>query len=129
VVRVTVDAPGGVDLDRITELSRGLSRILDDEDAVDGAYTLEVSSPGLERALRRPAHYRKAIGSEVAVKTGSPVSGATHHRGTLQSADDDAIVVSVDGEERRIGLDDVSRARTVFSWERGPKPGHKRGTS
>jgi ribosome maturation factor RimP len=129
VVRITVDAPGGVDLDRIAELSRGLSRVLDDEDAVDGPYTLEVSSPGLERVLRRPAQFRKAIGSEVAVKTGSPVAGAKHHRGTLRSADDDRIVVSVDGEERRIDLDDVTQARTVFRWERAPKPGHKRGTA
>ena len=129
VVRVTVDSPEGVDLDLIAELSRGLSRLLDEEDAVEGPYTLEVSSPGLERTLRKPEHFGKAIGREITVKTGAPVSGARNHRGILESADDDEIVVAVDGTPRRIALADIAQARTVFRWERAPKPGHERGTA
>lgn len=129
VVRVTVDAPGGIDLDRITELSRGLSRILDDEAVVDGPYTLEVSSPGLERPLRRPQHFQKALGREVVVKTASPVGGGRSHRGILDSADDEGIVVVVDGAARRIPYGDVAQARTVFRWERAPKPGRRGGSA
>jgi ribosome maturation factor RimP len=67
LVRVTVDAAGGIDLDRIANLSRGLSRLLEESDLVGAAYTLEVSSPGLERPLRRPSQFRKAVGREVVV--------------------------------------------------------------
>jgi ribosome maturation factor RimP len=129
VVRVVVDCAEGVDLDRIAELSRGLSRLLDDEDVLDGPYTLEVSSPGLERTLRRPEHFQKAVGREVIVKTGSPVAGSRNHRGILLAFEDGVIVVEVDGESRRIATSDVNQARTVFRWERAPKPGHKRGTA
>ena len=127
VVRVIVDAEDGVDLDRIAEISRGLSRLLDEDDFIEGSYTLEVSSPGLERALRRPAHYHKVLGSEVVVKTKTPVSGASSHRGILAEANGEGISVKVDGEDRRIPFASVTQARTVFRWEKAPKPG-KRGT-
>jgi ribosome maturation factor RimP len=125
MLRVVVDAEGGVGVDRIAELSRGLSRLLDDEEAVTGPYTLEVSSPGLERVLRRPVHFRKAVGREVVVKSATPVDGAKHHHGTLEAADEAAIAVDVDGTTRRIPFGEVAEARTVFRWERAPKPGGK----
>ena len=65
-LRVIVDAEGGIDLDHITDVSRGVSRLLDEsEDLVPDSYSLEVTSPGLERRLRRPRHYEKAIGRPV----------------------------------------------------------------
>ncbi len=121
LVRVTVDAEGGVDVDRIAEVSRGLSRLFDVEDPVAGSYRLEVSSPGLERALRRPAHYEKSIGREVVVKTGEPVSGERVHKGVLEAFDGKAITVRVDDEERLVPLSAVKSARTVFRWEKAPK--------
>ena len=125
LVRVTVDAPDGVDVDRLAELSRGIGRLLDAEDPVAGPYTLEVSSPGLERKLRRPRHYEKSVGREVKVKTFGPVAGERVHRGRLVAADDDPDVVGVEGEERRFAYDDVASARTVFVWEKAAKPGKK----
>ena len=125
IVRVVVDAEGGVGVDRIAEVSRGLSRLLDDEEVVAGPYTLEVSSPGLERVLRRPTHFRKAVGREVVVKSATAVDGAKHHRGTLEAADEAAIALDVDGTLRRIPFGEVAEARTVFRWERAPKPGGK----
>ena len=125
IVRVTVDAAGGIDLDRITDLSRGLSRLLDETAEFAGAYTLEVSSPGLERSLRRPEHYRKAVGREVVLKTRAEFSGARNHRGTLSAVGDADLLVVVDGSERAIPLGDVTQARTVFRWEKAPKPGKK----
>ena len=125
LVRVLVDAEGGVDVDRIANLSRSLSRLLDDADPVAGAYTLEVGSPGLERPLRRPNHYRKSMGREIVVKTREPIDGARSHRGTLASYTDGGATVCVDGTDRLIPLNQVTEARTVFRWEKAPKPGRK----
>ena len=126
LLRVVVDAPGGIGVDRIAELSRALARILDDEDPLEGSYRLEVTSPGLERKLRRPGQYRKSVGREVKVKTAVPVSGATVHEGLLDGVDEDGIVVQLNGGPRRISFDDVASARTVFTWEKPPKPGKRR---
>jgi ribosome maturation factor RimP len=123
IVRVTVDAPAPIDIDRMAGLSRGLSRLLDAEDPMQSSYTLEVSSPGLERRLRRPRHFEKSIGRELSVKTTAPVDDATSHRGVLKSADGSGFTIDVDGSERRIEYVDVAAARTVFEWERGAKPG------
>jgi ribosome maturation factor RimP len=117
-LRVVVDAAGGVDLDRISDVSRGLSRLLDAETDLPGPYQLEVTSPGLERKLTRPSHYRKAVGREVVVKTGQATI-----RGILRSADERSFTVEAD-EEKTIPYDGVVSARTVFRWDRAPKPGH-----
>jgi len=126
VVRVTVDAADGLGVDRIADLARGISRLLDDESVVDGPYTLEVSSPGLERKLRRPDQYRKAVGREVLVRTRAPIDGAQSHRGILNEVGEGSVALLVDGRDRRIPLGDVTQARTVFRWEKPAKPG-KRG--
>ena len=127
LVRVTVDAPGGVGVDRIAQLSRGVSRLLDEQDPVSGSYTLEVSSPGLERPLRRPSHFEKSVGREVDLKTVEPIDGAQRHRGVLERIDDAVLRLVVDGAERSIPMDSVTQAKTVFRWEKSPKPGGKRG--
>lgn len=126
LVRVTVDAPGGIDLDRIAGLSRGLSRLLEDADVIGATYTLEVSSPGLERPLRRPSQFRKAVGREVVVKTRAEVAGSRSHRGVLAGVGEGDVLLKVDDAEVTIPLDHVTQARTVFTWEKAPKPG-KRG--
>jgi ribosome maturation factor RimP len=123
ILRVTVDADGGVDVDRVADLSRGLSRLVDDE--VDGPFTLEVTSPGLERELRRPSHYRKSVGREVVITTREPVEGSTSHRGVLNAVGDEEVTVQVGEAVRSISFDSVAGARTVFRWERAPKPGRK----
>lgn len=121
VLRVTVDGDD-VDLDRLAELSRGLSRLLDDEPALQDQYRLEVSSPGLERKLRRPSHYRKSVGREVVVKTARAEQKATV-RGTLTDADESRFVVEGEQGPVTVAYDDVVSARTVFRWEKTPKPG------
>lgn len=122
VLRVTVDGDD-VGVDRLAELSRGLSRLLDDEPGLQDQYRLEVSSPGLERALRRPSHFRKSVGREVVVKTARADERATY-RGTLTDADEARF--TVDGEQGSVSVayDDVVSAKTVFRWEKSPKPGH-----
>lgn len=127
IVRITVDAPEGIGVDRIAQLSRGMSRLLDEEDSVTGSYTLEVSSPGLERRLRRPSHFQKAVGRELDVRTADEIDGALRHRGTLEGIDDEALRLTVEGDKRTIPMQAITQARTVFRWEKSPKPGAKRG--
>ncbi len=134
LVRVTVDRPGGVDLDAIELATRIISRELDHADPIPGRYTLEVSSPGLERPLRTPAHFRGAVGRVVQVRTLPGVEGERRFQGVLAAADDDGITVVVSGGEgdpagtgRRLAYDQIERARTVFEWGGQPKPGQPKG--
>lgn len=122
VLRVTVDGPE-VDLDRLAEVSRGLSRLLDEETDLQDAYQLEVTSPGLERKLRRPTHYEKSLGREVVVKTVSGESKATH-RGELIDVTDSGFTVGADTGPVTVAYEEVVSAKTVFRWEKAPKPGH-----
>ena len=126
-VRVTVDRTEGLDLDLISRITRDLSRALDDADPLPGRYTLEVSSPGLERPLRTAAHYRRAVGQDVAVKTRPEVEGERRVSGTVVAADDDTVTVRLaGGEERRFRHDEIEKARTTFAWGPAPKPGGAR---
>ena len=122
-VRVVVDAEGGIDLDHITDVSRGVARLLDDsEDLVPDSYSLEVTSPGLERKLRRPRHYQKALGRPVRIRT----TGGETVRGDLTEVDDDGFLVSTDSGPTRIAFAEVARARTIFELPSNPKPGKKK---
>jgi ribosome maturation factor RimP len=129
VLRVVIDQPGGVGMDVITPVTREISRALDDADPIDSRFTLEVSSPGLERVLRTTAHFVGAVGTTVSIKTlpGSP--GGRRIQGTLIAVGDDGIDVAgatEDDEVRRVAFDHIERARTVFEWGPGPKPGAPR---
>lgn len=136
VLRIYVDAPDrvlgdtttGIDIAVIQRLSRRISQVLDEADPVPGRYTLEVSSPGLERPLRTPEHFRRAVGSEVKVKTHPEVEGARRVRGVLAAADTDGFEIETDAGSRRLAYGDVSTARTVFEWGPTPKPGGRRPT-
>ncbi len=120
VLRITVDRPGGIDLDTISAASTVVSAELDRHDVVPGRYVLEVSSPGVERPLRTPPHFRRFVGATVAVRTRPGAEGDRRVEGVLESADDDGIVVG----GRRLAYADVDRARTVFEWGTpGPRPG------
>ncbi|HEX2153508.1 MAG TPA: ribosome maturation factor RimP [Acidimicrobiia bacterium] len=122
MVKVTVDGEG-LDLDRIADVSRGLSRLYDAEYDPEGSYQLEVTSPGLERALKRPRHFQKSVGRDVALKGRDPEGKVETHRGVLVEADDSGVTVRVDGSDIRYPYDAVISARTVFRWEPAPKPG------
>jgi ribosome maturation factor RimP len=122
ILRVVVDRDGGVDLDTISETSERLSRRLDLEGfSGDRAYSLEVSSPGLERTLREPRHFRRSVGQRVKVKTATPAGGRRVHEGALVSADAEAVVIASDGGELRVPYADIESARTVFEWGKGLK--------
>ena len=141
-VRVLVDLPDGpgeLGLDALTEVSRAVSAALDEADPVKGRYTLEVSTPGAERELSTPRHFRRAVGHDVeltvedtegaedaedtegAEEAGNTESteddgaeaGLTRLTGTVAAADDDSVTLRIDGHERVVSLDDIRQARMV----------------
>lgn len=127
VLRVTIDREGGIDIGVIGSLTRSISRMIDEQDPIPGQFTLEVSSPGLERALRTPEHFTSAIGEQVNVKTRANVDGERRFKATIAAADVDGVTFDND---RRLGFDQIERARTIFDWGPAPKPGSKpAGTS
>ena len=123
IVRVVVDASDPIGVDTIAELSKGIGRLIEEDDPFSSSYTLEVSSPGLERKLTRLNHYRKSIGDVVKVRTFAAVDGDKIHRGTLQFVDEAGFAIDIEGTERKFRYEDVSSARTVFVWEKGARPG------
>lgn len=114
VLRVTVDREGGLDLDTIALTSQKISRRLDLEGYSPGPYSLEVSTPGLERPLKTPRDFQRRVGDKVKVK----VAGASHV-GTLQAADERGVTVSADSGETVIAYAEILSARTVFEWGGG----------
>jgi ribosome maturation factor RimP len=122
---------GGADLDELARLTREISALLDEADPIPDRYTLEVSSPGLERTLRTPRHFAGAVGEKIKVKTIPSTEGDRRADGTLVSADDDGIVVDTGTGERRLAYGDIDKARTVFEWGNAPKPvsPSKKGTT
>lgn len=127
VLKITLDRVGGIDMGVIGRFTRAVSRMIDETDPISSAFTLEVSSPGLERPLRTPAHFARSVGELVIIKARAGVDGERRLKGTLVSSDDDGIELAVEGAEagqtQRLAFDEIERARTVFEWGPGPKPG------
>lgn len=113
LLRLFIDAPEGIGLDDCETVSRQVSAVLDVEDPIPGNYTLEVSSPGLDRALTKPAHFQRFTGEDVRVKLRSPVDGRRNFRGALKAADENSIEVEVDGESHRLAMAAIASARLV----------------
>ena len=126
ILRVTVDREDGLDLDAISEVSGRISRRLDVEGFDPGPYSLEVSSPGVERPLRRPADFVRRVGQEVKVKTTEPVDGDRVHIGALVEATEDEVTVATETGERRLAYDRIASARTVFEWGAGSAGGRRK---
>lgn len=130
MLRVTLDtpagAPGGITLDTLALASRLVSRELDHHDPVPGRYTLEVTSPGVERSLRTPVHFRRELGKVIAIRLTDVGHDDRRVTGTLVAADDTAATLRVEGPDgptdRRVPYAHIDRARTVFEWGAAPKP-------
>jgi ribosome maturation factor RimP len=130
VLRVTIDRHGTADtearagapcdsvgVDDCRHVSSDLSALLDVEDVIDRAYTLEVTSPGLDRPLRGVADYERFRGRLASLVTSEPVAGQTHFRGRLQGVDGAEVVLSYEsGKQVRVPLAAVSRAKLVVEF-------------
>lgn len=116
ILQVVVDAPGGIDVDELARLSRSISERLDAEDPQTGTYDLQVATPGIERPLSRPDHYRRSVGEQVRVKTKVQVEGSRIHVGTLIAADDEGCALAIGDAELRVPYADITSARTVVDW-------------
>jgi ribosome maturation factor RimP len=116
-LNVVVNKPGGVDLESLTKANRTISEWLDANDPISSRYTLDVSSPGLERRLRTVTHFQSAVGEVVTLRELRGDEPTRRLEGTLVSADDTSVTL----EDNELGLvtielDAIERARTVFAW-------------
>jgi ribosome maturation factor RimP len=102
MLRITIDKPAGVTHEDCANVSREVGTILDVEDAVAGSYLLEVSSPGLDRKLSRPAEFERFVGSLVKLTVREPVNGDRHFEGRLESAHDGLITVSLERQQPKV---------------------------
>ena len=113
LVRVFIDKPEGIGLEDCEKVSLAVSALLDVEDPVPGNYSLEVSSPGLDRKLTKVEHFQRFEGEIVKVQMRFPIEGRRRFRGTLVSSNDENIVVEVDGESHSLPLKTIDTARLV----------------
>ena len=116
VLRLYLDKEGGPTLDDLTQVSRQLSELLDHEDTVEGHYTLEVSSPGINRPLKKPEHFTRYIGKNVRVRTREMIDGRRSFRGVLKELRDDKIILLQEGVEFHIPLSAVEKANYEHDW-------------
>jgi ribosome maturation factor RimP len=124
------DPAGGVSLEDCADVSRDISTVLDEVDIVTHAYSLEVSSPGLDRKIRSPGDFRRFRGKSARVKLARPAAdGQRLLRGELLEAPENNIAVLVDGKRIEAPIDDVVEARLVFELEPAPKKTKGSGAS
>jgi len=112
IYRVLITKTGGVDLDLCATISYELSPFLDVHPPMHGQYRLEVSSPGIERKLSKPVHFKNAIDEKVKLK----IVGGDKLKGTLISADNDGIVIETKQGEEAYGYADLNTCKTYFEW-------------
>lgn len=111
LLRLFIDSEQGITLDDCTEVSRQVSALMDVEDPIQVPYTLEVSSPGVDRPLFEADHYARYVGEQVRVRTQWPIDGQRNFAGVIVSADADSVTLDVDGREVRLPLEAIARGR------------------
>ncbi len=120
ILRLFIDCEGGVTLDDCTHVSRMFGALLDVEDPVPGRYNLEISSPGLNRRLRRPQDFTSRIGETIKIKLAEPLAGRRRFKGILRDCRPQPLTVTieVDGELFEIPLDEHARCNLVYDFDR-----------
>ena len=111
VLRLFIDREAGVTLDDCAQVSREVSGLLDVEDPIPSAYTLEVSSPGFDRVLRTQAHFGRFVGSRVFIELREPRAGRRRYTGKLLTVDDTGIALEVDREQVKVAFAEIGKAR------------------
>ena len=121
-----MDRPGGITIEDLTRISRVVGGLLEVHDFIPGSYTLEVSSPGLTRALKKPEDYQRYVGRLVRVTTRAPWEGRQVHRGILQGLEDDQVCLKEGERPVCIPLEEIAKARLDLDlkkyWQGGLAP-------
>ncbi|MGD9715526.1 ribosome maturation factor RimP [Sulfuricurvum sp. IAE1] len=112
IFRVSVTAPGGVNLDQCVEATHLISPLLDVTPPVGGEYRLEVSSPGIERKLKTLEHFKRSIGEKVVLST----MEKEKYEGELAGVEGDEILLQTGEGEKKIPFRSISKAKTYFEW-------------
>lgn len=115
-LRAYIDKPGGVDINDCERVSRILSDALDEKDFIQDAYILEVSSPGLGRALKKDRHLEKSLGEDVEVKTYKPVDNSKEFSGVLKTYDENSITIETEGRELVFAKADIAVIRLALDF-------------
>jgi ribosome maturation factor RimP len=121
-LRVFIDRPEGVGIEDCERVSHEVSALLDVRDPIPTAYTLEVSTPGLDRVLRRPEHFARFAGQRVHVELLAPRDGRKRYTGQLVAAREAGIELEVDGLQVVVSYVDIGRARLVPDWPDTKRP-------
>lgn len=116
LLRVYLDKPGGASVDDLSRVSRRLSELLDEHDFIDGTYTLEVSSPGINRPLRRPEHFPPFVGKRIRVRTRDLINGRRSFLGILQEANAERIKLMQDRVEYEIPFSSIEKSNYEHDW-------------
>ena len=126
MLRVYIDREAGVGIEDCEKVSREVSALLDVHDPIPTAYRLEVSTPGLDRMLRTPAHFERFAGQRVEIELAAPRDGRRRFTGRLSRVDAAGIELTVDGTTVPLAFADIFRARLVPEWPEKPGKGKKR---
>ncbi len=116
-LRIIIDKPEGIDINDCENVNNNINDILDEADYIKEQYFLEVSSPGIERILRKSKHYNAQIGKEISVKLFKPIEKKKEFIGILENFNEtDGITLKVDNTTIKIDLKDIAVAKTIFNW-------------
>lgn len=116
-LRIYIDAPEGVSLEQCERVSRQISSVMDVEDPIQGEYTLEVSSPGLDRQLFSLAQYQRYLGETIAGRLRTPVEGRRRFKAEIKSVSEDAVVMLMDQQEITIPFAAIDKANLVPRYD------------
>ena len=115
-LRIIIDKPEGIDINDCEKVNNAINDILDEADYIKDQYFLEVSSPGLERILRKDKHFEKQIGNEISLKLFKPINKQKELIGILEEYNKEELTIKVDDVTLKINLKDIAIAKTVFNW-------------
>jgi ribosome maturation factor RimP len=116
VLRLYMDKEGGPSVDDLSRVSRRLSDLLDSEDAISGAYTLEVSSPGINRPLKKPEHFARFVGKRIRVRTRDTIDGRRSFVGILGQVLGDSVILTQEGKQYQIPFSMIDKSNYEHDW-------------
>lgn len=115
-LRIFIDKPEGIDLNDCEKVNDGINSLLDEADYIKEQYFLEVSSPGIERVLRKDSHLQSAIGKEIEIKLFKPLNNKKEYVGILEKFDEENIVIMQENEELQIDRKNISLMKEKYNW-------------